>query len=411
MASPQPHDVEPIPPDELARENVRKRQLCRAEGCFELREPNCDFCRGHAGGMLFELGTGKMLDPPGEKVITEADRLRGQLLGWADLLGIDEGHRAVFFVLNDYGRKAALKASRVGVELAKAKAQRDRLATDALAALAGAGIATPEETYLGAPWALGGDIERLAKERNEARSDNFKLNQMVEQAARDVAALKLEVQRLAEQLEIERGVARDQRDELVSDKTEVERERDGLRTALDECQRDFDVLRAEMDAARSELQAQDGQRTVDAVRVVLKFLKKTEADGQAAQAKAAAWEGDARKAAADRAELAIDVNRWSAANAKLAEENDRLSRLRTADQREMEGLRRLIAEGEAKLVEAKKQDFGAARLSRAYTDACIERDRAQDLNVAFRLVVADLVDQRDRRDFIGGFAKSEAPHG
>lgn len=42
------------------------------------------------------------------------------------------------------------------------------LAADALAALAGAGIATPIEGYSGAPWALKGDIQRLAAERDRA---------------------------------------------------------------------------------------------------------------------------------------------------------------------------------------------------------------------------------------------------
>lgn len=49
--------------------------------------------------------------------------------------------------------------------------ERDRLAVDALAVLAGAGIATPEKGYVAEPWALAGDIARLAKERDEARAD------------------------------------------------------------------------------------------------------------------------------------------------------------------------------------------------------------------------------------------------
>lgn len=53
------------------------------------------------------------------------------------------------------------------------------LAADALAALAGAGIATPIEGYSGAPWALKGDIQRLEKERDAA----------VELAARAAEAL------------------------------------------------------------------------------------------------------------------------------------------------------------------------------------------------------------------------------
>lgn len=44
-----------------------------------------------------------------------------------------------------------------------------RLATDALVALAGAGICTPEHGYLSEPVCLRSDIERLARERDEAR--------------------------------------------------------------------------------------------------------------------------------------------------------------------------------------------------------------------------------------------------
>lgn len=50
------------------------------------------------------------------------------------------------------------------------KVQVERLAVDALAALSGAGIATPEKGYVEEPWALAGDIARLAKERDEARA-------------------------------------------------------------------------------------------------------------------------------------------------------------------------------------------------------------------------------------------------
>lgn len=57
-------------------------------------------------------------------------------------------------------------AERRAAELAK---ERDRLATDALIALAGAHVGTPVEGYVEAPWCLKGDIERLAKERDEAR--------------------------------------------------------------------------------------------------------------------------------------------------------------------------------------------------------------------------------------------------
>ena len=52
----------------------------------------------------------------------------------------------------------------------KAEAERDRLAVDALAALAGAGVATPQEGYTAAPFLLKGDIGRLAAERDALRA-------------------------------------------------------------------------------------------------------------------------------------------------------------------------------------------------------------------------------------------------
>lgn len=52
----------------------------------------------------------------------------------------------------------------------KAEAERDRLAGDALAALAGAGVATPLEGYTAAPFLLKGDIGRLAAERDALRA-------------------------------------------------------------------------------------------------------------------------------------------------------------------------------------------------------------------------------------------------
>ncbi len=45
---------------------------------------------------------------------------------------------------------------------------RNRLATDALCALAGAGIATPETGYIGEPVCLTGDVAELAKQRDDA---------------------------------------------------------------------------------------------------------------------------------------------------------------------------------------------------------------------------------------------------
>lgn len=47
-----------------------------------------------------------------------------------------------------------------------------RLASDALAALSGAGIATPAEGYVQAPALLKGDIQRLAQERDTAVADS-----------------------------------------------------------------------------------------------------------------------------------------------------------------------------------------------------------------------------------------------
>jgi hypothetical protein len=52
----------------------------------------------------------------------------------------------------------------------RAERERDRLATDALAALAGAGICTPEEGYVKSPHCLASNISDLMRERDEARN-------------------------------------------------------------------------------------------------------------------------------------------------------------------------------------------------------------------------------------------------
>lgn len=52
----------------------------------------------------------------------------------------------------------------------RAIAREARLANEALAALAGAGIGTPEKGYMTEPHCLSADIERLAKERDEVKA-------------------------------------------------------------------------------------------------------------------------------------------------------------------------------------------------------------------------------------------------
>jgi hypothetical protein len=47
----------------------------------------------------------------------------------------------------------------------------ERLAIDALAALSGAGISTPAEGYLLAPYLLSGDLAELVKQRDDARAE------------------------------------------------------------------------------------------------------------------------------------------------------------------------------------------------------------------------------------------------
>lgn len=57
---------------------------------------------------------------------------------------------------------------------------RNAMATDVLACLAAAGIATPVEGYVKASWAVSGDIARLARERDEARAEVERLKAEVE---------------------------------------------------------------------------------------------------------------------------------------------------------------------------------------------------------------------------------------
>ncbi len=63
---------------------------------------------------------------------------------------------------------AALMASAPDLlrERDKARAERDRLATDALCALSAAGVATPEKGYVEEPHVLTANIQALARERD-----------------------------------------------------------------------------------------------------------------------------------------------------------------------------------------------------------------------------------------------------
>lgn len=52
--------------------------------------------------------------------------------------------------------------------LALVRAERDRLATDALCILSANGIPTPEDGYVREPWMLALDIKALARQRDDA---------------------------------------------------------------------------------------------------------------------------------------------------------------------------------------------------------------------------------------------------
>jgi hypothetical protein len=66
-------------------------------------------------------------------------------------------------------------------------AERDRLATDALAAMAGAGICTPVEGYVKAPHCLASNIGDLKRERDTARQSALHMSHRL---AMDEAALR-----------------------------------------------------------------------------------------------------------------------------------------------------------------------------------------------------------------------------
>jgi hypothetical protein len=74
----------------------------------------------------------------------------------------------------------ALSASQERATTAEARFRR--LADDALEAIAGAGICTPEETYRDAPYLLAGDIKRLAKERDAGRKFKGYVHQRLDEA-------------------------------------------------------------------------------------------------------------------------------------------------------------------------------------------------------------------------------------
>jgi hypothetical protein len=88
--------------------------------------------------------------------------------GWSDHAPNDylaDSLRAVIDYALALERQHAASQERA----ASAERERDRLATDALIALAGSHVGTPVEGYVEAPWCLKGDIERLAQERDAAK--------------------------------------------------------------------------------------------------------------------------------------------------------------------------------------------------------------------------------------------------
>lgn len=58
----------------------------------------------------------------------------------------------------------------------------ERMSTVVLAALSGAGIATPERGYRAEPWAVSGDLERLVHERDAALARIAELERQLEVA-------------------------------------------------------------------------------------------------------------------------------------------------------------------------------------------------------------------------------------
>lgn len=90
-------------------------------------------------------------------------------------------------------------------EARKAEEKLRRLATDALAHLAGAGIATPEEGYVKAPHCLSDNIDRLARERDEAAGEKKAAEVAAAMAAKLSRAARLSIVQLLATLDYETG--------------------------------------------------------------------------------------------------------------------------------------------------------------------------------------------------------------
>lgn len=93
----------------------------------------------------------------------QVERQRDEALTHAQLLREHVG------TLEEQVAELNAELARAAEEALKLQRQRDRLAVDALAHLAGAGIATPEEGYVKAPHCLSDNIDRLAAERDHLK--------------------------------------------------------------------------------------------------------------------------------------------------------------------------------------------------------------------------------------------------
>lgn len=241
-----------------------------------------------------------MTNDPRDGIEQERDELRAQV---ADLTAaLDKAtaftQQSVLRELTKHGLVMGDKHDATIARAEKAEAQRDRLATDALAHLAGAGIATPVEGYVKAPHCLSDNIDRLARERDEARA--------AVQSACDVAvtAAVEAIERERDEAWRERDAALDAEGTRANERDRMEADRDAARAEAEQLRGVVAMLRNRYDDAMGYLSSFcNGGRPIEGA---LRFI---ESEPPLATSDATEWlrERDAKVRAAALEEAAKAV--------------------------------------------------------------------------------------------------------
>ena len=193
-----------------------------------------------------------------------------------------------------------LESAALRTQKEQAEAECDRLAGDALAALAGAGVATPQEGYIAAPFLLKGDIGRLAAERDakELALVSFRkdaergeaLDEKRKAEIRDLETRLVKEWERVRELEAAVRVSESLLRVTTAERDEADAERDALRATVAEAVERLDEFGSQPTLA-------DG---IQAMRLRLVELR----------AQVAGLEGAAEGAAADLLRMADARNTW-----------------------------------------------------------------------------------------------------